>query len=140
MEEAPWDRLRCANGFTGMVRGEWKSGVRGIQGGERKSGHGDTTTGSQLYAHLSRFARNLKVGDIVDQKQIIGYVGSTGRSTGPHLHFGLKHKGKFVNPLKVKYTMGPSIPASCKGEFDLLVKERISTLQSIGIGRMEKRS
>ena len=95
---------------------------------------------TSYYAHLSRFARNLKVGDIVDQKQIIGYVGSTGRSTGPHLHFGLKHKGKFVNPLKVKYTMGPSIPASCKGEFDLLVKERISTLQSIGIGRMEKRS
>ena len=38
---------------------------------------------TSYYAHLSRFARNLKVGDIVDQKQIIGYVGSTGRSTDP---------------------------------------------------------
>ena len=52
---------------------------------------------TSYYAHLSRYARNLKEGDTVEQKQIIGFVGSTGRSTGPHLHFGLKHKGKFVN-------------------------------------------
>jgi murein DD-endopeptidase MepM/ murein hydrolase activator NlpD len=52
-----------------------------------------------FYAHLSRFARGLDRGDTVEQRQVIGYVGSTGRSTGPHLHFGLKRDGRFVDPL-----------------------------------------
>jgi murein DD-endopeptidase MepM/ murein hydrolase activator NlpD len=49
------------------------------------------------YAHLSRFADGLKVGDKVKRLQIIGYVGSTGRSTGPHLHFTAKRDGKFFD-------------------------------------------
>ncbi|MBW2462828.1 MAG: M23 family metallopeptidase [Deltaproteobacteria bacterium] len=52
------------------------------------------------YAHLSRFARGLSRGDEVEQRQLIGYVGSTGRSTGPHLHFGLKRNGRFLDPLE----------------------------------------
>jgi murein DD-endopeptidase MepM/ murein hydrolase activator NlpD len=51
-----------------------------------------------FYAHLSRFASGLRVGTVVRQRQVIGYVGSTGRSTGPHLHFGLKRRGRFVDP------------------------------------------
>ena len=50
------------------------------------------------YAHLSRFAEGLKVGDPVSRLQVIGYVGSTGRSTGPHLHFSAKRDGKFFDP------------------------------------------
>jgi murein DD-endopeptidase MepM/ murein hydrolase activator NlpD len=50
------------------------------------------------YSHLSRFARGLKVGDAVEQRQLIGYVGSTGRSTGPHLHFSAKKNGRFIDP------------------------------------------
>jgi murein DD-endopeptidase MepM/ murein hydrolase activator NlpD len=50
------------------------------------------------YSHLSRFADGLKVGDKVKTLQLIGYVGSTGRSTGPHLHFGAKKDGKFIDP------------------------------------------
>jgi hypothetical protein len=56
---------------------------------------GDIETG---YAHLSRFAEGLKVGDKVKRLQLIGYVGSTGRSTGPHLHFSAKRAGKFIDP------------------------------------------
>ena len=92
------------------------------------------------YAHLSRFARNLKVGDTVDQKQIVGFVGATGRATGPHLHFGLKHNGKFINPQKVKYTMGPSVPTQCKSEFKDIVEERTRILQTIAVGKLDRRS
>jgi murein DD-endopeptidase MepM/ murein hydrolase activator NlpD len=50
------------------------------------------------YSHLSRFAKGLKVGARVDQRQTIGYVGSTGRSTGPHLHFSAKRQDRFIDP------------------------------------------
>jgi hypothetical protein len=50
------------------------------------------------YAHLSRFAEGLKVGDGVRRMQVIGYVGSTGRSTGPHLHFSASRDGVFFDP------------------------------------------
>ncbi len=50
------------------------------------------------YAHLSKFAEGLKVGDHVDRLQLVGYCGSTGRSTGPHLHFTMKKDGAFIDP------------------------------------------
>jgi hypothetical protein len=49
------------------------------------------------YAHLSRFATGIKVGDKLGTHQLVGYVGSTGRSTGPHLHFSAKKDGKFID-------------------------------------------
>lgn len=54
------------------------------------------------YAHLSRFAEGLKVGDRVRRLQVIGYVGSTGRSTGPHLHFIARKNGEYIDPATLK--------------------------------------
>ncbi len=58
------------------------------------------------YAHMNSFARGIKPGVRVKQGQVIGYVGSTGRSTGPHLHFEIIKNGKKIDPLKVKAATG----------------------------------
>lgn len=61
------------------------------------------------YAHMTGFARGIKPGVRVKQGQVIGYVGSTGRSTGPHLHFEVIKNGKKVDPLKVKAATGTNL-------------------------------
>ncbi|MGV1098953.1 M23 family metallopeptidase [Thiovibrio sp. JS02] len=55
------------------------------------------------YGHLSRFDKSIKVGARVRQKQIVGYVGSTGMSTGPHLDYRLAQNGKYMNPFSMKF-------------------------------------
>ena len=62
------------------------------------------------YLHLSRFASGIHAGGRVDQGQVIGYVGSTGLATGPHLHYGLTKNGAFVNPVAEHRKMPPGEP------------------------------
>jgi len=71
----------------------WKGGYGKVVKIKHRNGY------VSLYAHQSRI--RVKRGERVKKGQIIGYVGSTGRSTGPHLHFGLYKNGKAINPLKV---------------------------------------
>ncbi len=59
------------------------------------------STYTTAYLHLSRYAKGLKAGDRVRQGEVIGYVGSTGRSTGPHLDFRVWKNGQPINPLKL---------------------------------------
>jgi len=54
------------------------------------------------YAHLSRYAANLSVGDKIDQKQVLGYVGSSGLATGPHVCFRVSKNGRYVNPSDIE--------------------------------------
>ena len=96
---------------------------------------------TSYYAHLHKFAKGIKVGMRVDQKTTVGYVGVTGRTTGPHLHFALKHKGKFVNPQTVKYTTANPIPIEHLGEYKEMVDERKARLDAINvIGVEDKKS
>ena len=70
-----------------------------------------------VYGHLSRFAQSLRVGQRVHQKQVIGYVGSSGLSTGPHLHFQLERNGKTVNPALLRSPAGEPIPSEARSRF-----------------------
>jgi murein DD-endopeptidase MepM/ murein hydrolase activator NlpD len=73
------------------------------------------------YAHLARFGKNLTEGRRVKQGDIIGYVGTTGRSTGPHLHYEIIFRNKQVNPLKVRMPEGLKL----KNEnYDFFIKAR----------------
>ncbi len=62
------------------------------------------------YAHLSRFARGLRRGVRVTQKQVVGYVGQTGLATGPHLHFEVLKRGRHINPKGVVSPPRPPVP------------------------------
>lgn len=62
------------------------------------------------YYHLQRFAAGLRGGQRVDQGQVIGTVGSTGLSTGPHLHYGLVHNGRYTNPLRLQSPSTAPLP------------------------------
>src|SRR5262249_26949014 len=73
------------------------------------------TTG---YAHLSRFAPHLHQGQSVETRQLIGYVGSTGRSTGPHLHFSAKKNGVFIDPMTLKLEAERVLPRNERDEFE----------------------
>ncbi|MBL9099184.1 MAG: peptidoglycan DD-metalloendopeptidase family protein [Alphaproteobacteria bacterium] len=64
---------------------------------------------STAYAHLSRFARGIRPGVRVRQGQLVGYVGSTGRSTGPHLHYEVMVRAKQINPMGVKLPTGRNL-------------------------------
>lgn len=73
-----------------------------------------------IYMHLSGFAKGVKSGSRVQQGQVIGYVGSTGYSTGPHLDFRIKHNNKYINPATV--TSPRSDPVSKRNLADFKTK------------------
>ena len=81
------------------------------------------------YYHLSRFAKGLKVGKQVAQKQTIGYVGNTGLSTGPHLHFSMVKNGKYIDPAQEGIKRDP--PPANRAAFLQAIKPRVTALKAM---------
>ena len=85
-----------------------------------------------LYGHLSKFAKGVQKGVRVNQRQVIGYVGSTGLATGPHLHYTFYDNGRPIDPLKIKNTSGDPILTKNKDAFLKVKTEMLLNLESIG--------
>lgn len=112
--------------------------------------HGSRTPGGQTlvlahpggletsYQHLSRFAKNLKVGQTVRLRQVIGYVGQTGIYPGaplastPHLHFSVRVGGKLVDPLRYRPARSAALPVAQRGDFNEQVADWLERLSQTG--------
>ena len=88
-----------------------------------KGGYGNTVIVSHdnnlksLYAHLSKFNKKYRTGSVVKQGDVIGYVGSSGLSSGPHLHFGMYKNSQAMNPLKVMSTSKKTLSGKVRNNF-----------------------
>ena len=87
------------------------------------------STYQTVYAHMSKFGRGIKKGVRVKQGQIIGYVGSTGMSTGPHLHYEVIENGKKINSQKLKLPSGKILKGGNRKNFEV-AKIKIDVLKS----------
>ncbi|MCB9560893.1 MAG: peptidoglycan DD-metalloendopeptidase family protein [Kofleriaceae bacterium] len=85
------------------------------------------------YMHLSKFAPGQKVGQRVEAKTVIGYVGTTGLSTGPHLHFGVKKNGAHIDPLTMAPQRAAGIAKKDAAGFRAAVAERQGRMNAISI-------
>lgn len=96
--------LAAPTGTPIIAAADGKVVFRGVRGGFGKQVIIKHPNGYKTYyGHLSRFARGLHNGSKVKQKNIIGYVGSTGRVTGPHLDYRISHNNQFKNPFALKF-------------------------------------
>ena len=110
---APSGTPIMASGSGTVTRARWCGGG----GNCVKIRHNSTY--ETIYAHMKSFAKGVKEGRKVKQGQIIGYVGSTGMSTGPHLHYEVVVNGKKVNSQKLKLPSGKKLKGESRKEFEL---------------------
>ncbi len=105
------------------------AGRAGAAGNMVRIRHADSYTTE--YMHMQKFAGNLKAGDRVTKGQLIGYVGTTGRSTGPHLHFGAKQRGKYMDPQGLNASE-PPVPFKDRKAFAEDAKALLLLLEAVG--------
>jgi murein DD-endopeptidase MepM/ murein hydrolase activator NlpD len=84
---------------------------------------------STRYAHMSRFASGVRSGSRVKQGDVIGYVGSTGMSTGPHLHYEFHHNGRPINPTTIRFLTGDPVSSANRARFRQVVSQRMALME-----------
>lgn len=104
---------------------------KGANGNIVKVKHNGTYT--TAYLHLSKFGKGIKEGVFVKQGQVIGYVGSTGRSTGPHLDFRFYRNGQPINPLKVESPPAKPVDSLLMNDFIDVMKNYTNQLDTISL-------
>jgi len=120
---APMNTPIMASGDGIITRVKWCGGG----GNCIKIKHNSTY--ETVYAHMSKFALGIKLGKRVKQGQIIGFVGSTGNSTGPHLHYEVIKSGKKINSQKLKLPSGKILINKNRELFEI-TKIKINVLKS----------
>ena len=120
---APEGTPVMASGDGKIIRSRWCGGG----GNCVKIKHNSTY--STVYAHLSKFGPGIKEGIRVKQGRIIGYVGSTGMSTGPHLHYEVIENGKRINSQKLKLPSGKTLTGNNRELFEV-IKIKTNVLKS----------
>jgi murein DD-endopeptidase MepM/ murein hydrolase activator NlpD len=118
---ASWGSPIVAAADGEVVSAGWAGGY----GREVQIAHGGGIV--SLYGHMSQIAA--QPGTYVRAGQVIGYVGSSGLSTGPHVHFEVRQNGQPVNPLSVRFTSAPVVDT----RLTEAVKARLKALLSIGV-------
>lgn len=115
--------IRAAGSGTIMLAGR-----HGAYGNTIEISHNDKY--ETLYAHMSRLAAGIRAGVRVNQGQIIGYVGSTGRSTGPHLHYEIRVHDHPVNPNNVRVAGGRKLTGKEMAQFKLMKQRVLAMMQT----------
>jgi murein DD-endopeptidase MepM/ murein hydrolase activator NlpD len=127
----------AATGTPVQVTGDGQVAFAGRQGGYGNviiidHGRGNRT----LYAHLSRFAPKMRVGQRVNQGQVIGYVGSTGWATGPHLHYEFQVNGQTRDPLTVALPNAQPLPDAYRRHFLTQTSGWVAKLDALATRRV----
>jgi len=86
---------------------------------------------STRYAHLKGFAKGIHAGTRVKQGEIIGYVGSTGLSTGPHLHYEFRSRGMPINPSTIRDISGEPVPSEYREAFNRMKLAQVTALNGV---------
>jgi murein DD-endopeptidase MepM/ murein hydrolase activator NlpD len=110
---------------SGVVQVAGRNGGYGICVKVKHNGKYET-----LYAHMSRLAKGIRAGAKINQGQVLGYVGSTGRSTGPHLHYEVRVNDRPVNPNRVKASGSRQLAGRDMQKFTAL-KTRIAQMMKV---------
>jgi murein DD-endopeptidase MepM/ murein hydrolase activator NlpD len=120
---APTGTLIYAAGNGTVEKAGWESGYGKFVLIRHNNGY------ESAYGHMSAFARNVDEGARVRQGQVIGFVGSTGLSTGSHVHYEIRVNGRFVDPMRIKLPRGRELQGPMLAGFDQ-ERERLDNIMS----------
>ncbi|HEU4806289.1 MAG TPA: M23 family metallopeptidase, partial [Nitrobacter sp.] len=120
---APYGTPIFATGNGIVEKAEWEGGYGKYIRIKHPNGY------ETAYGHMSAYAKGIEVGKRVRQGQVIGYVGSTGRSTGAHVHYEILVNGRFVDPMRVRLPRGRSLDGPILASFEK-ERDRLETMMN----------